>query len=474
MNADDARRATRYAVNELNGFPDWFTSLAAAHPDAVREILAECVVGEWAYPSDRSQAFDVLADLAWIGGSLGALVVETLLDLLRHGDPANLDILTFALSVLLKVGVPGRDLVEIAMNRCRSLSTDDARLIWWMTVALQFDASEATAILGRRLTECPGADDIVVRIAALLESRARSRLPQIADPSFLAPTALRDLIPLVYAHIREADDLDRMGKGAYTPTARDEAQDLRNSLLSRLAQSPSPEASAVLRDLLTEPTLAGHRDWIRHLLDQRRWQDAERQPWEPADIRSFASEYETDPKTAQNLFAIVLNRLSDIQHDVERSDNSLREEVAESVDEYVLRRWLARKLNERSRERYTVPQEEEIDQKQRPDLRVENPKTHPVSIEVKWADNWTLQELLERLESQLVGQYLRAHHSRHGIYLLASDGRKRHWQDGDGKRITFEEVSTRLTAKAAEIEAENTDVDVVRVVSIDFRRPGTS
>ena len=99
--------------------------------------------------------------------------------------------------------------------------------------------------------------------------------------------------------------------------------------------------------------------------------------------------YETNPRTDSELFRIVLNRLTDIKDDVERSDNSLREEVPGDPEEYVLRRWLARKLNERSRHRYTIPQEEEIDQERRPDLRAENPRTPPVSIEIKWANRWT-------------------------------------------------------------------------------------
>lgn len=113
----------------------------------------------------------------------------------------------------------------------------------------------------------------------------------------------------------------------------------------------------------------------------------------------------------------------------------------------------------------------EIDQQQRPDLRVENQKTPAVSIEAKWADNWTLNDLLVGLEAQLVGQYLRAHDSRHGVYFLATDGRKKQWEGRGGIRLTFEDVTAKLKALASEIEAENPGVDAVRVVTIDFRPP---
>jgi hypothetical protein len=238
----------------------------------------------------------------------------------------------------------------------------------------------------------------------------------------------------------------------------------------RLAQSEDASATARLQELVGENDLAGKRDWILHLLDERHMKNADPSAWDPTDIRVFTRDHETDPKIARDLFGIIIHRLMDIRNDVERSDNSLREEVRVGADEYVLRRWLARKLNERSRHRYTIPQEEEIDQERRPDLRAENPKTDPVSLEVKWADNWTIAELLAGLETRLVGQYLRAHHSRHGIYILGVDGRKKkHWQCHDGRNLTFTEVKALLDARARELTASQEGIDQMRVISIDFR-----
>jgi hypothetical protein len=132
---------------------------------------------------------------------------------------------------------------------------------------------------------------------------------------------------------------------------------------------------------------------------------------------------------------------------------------------------IARKLNERSHQRYTVPQEGEIDQKQRPDLRAENPRTCPVSLEIKWADQWTIDELLAGLETQLVGQYLRAHNSRYGIYVLGMDTRKRHWQHLTRGDLTFDQVRGLIEHRARELTATRGDIADVRVVTVDFRPP---
>jgi hypothetical protein len=228
---------------------------------------------------------------------------------------------------------------------------------------------------------------------------------------------------------------------------------------------------ASLRELSVHADLSASRDWILHLIDQRIMSEVDYLPWHPADIRVFAQDYEKDPRTDTELFKVICNRLVDIKNDVERSDNSLREEVQFESTEYVLRRWLARKLKERSHTRYTIPQEEEVDQEQRPDLRAENPNTDPVSIELKWADNWTLPVLLNRLESQLVGQYLRAHNSRFGIYVLGTDGRKRHWEDPDGKNLTFDEVMEVIVRRARELIETRGDIAGLCVVALDFRPP---
>jgi hypothetical protein len=180
--------------------------------------------------------------------------------------------------------------------------------------------------------------------------------------------------------------------------------------------------------------------------------------------------HEVDPKNSKELFAIARKRLREIKDDVERADNSLREELRHGDVEAKLRKWLQRKLQERSRHRYTVPQEEEIDLQQRPDLRLENPGIGPITIEVKWAENWTLPQLLERLENQLVGQYLHSDNSQYGIYVLAIiSPTRRHWRDPDkGKDINFEELVSVVSDRATSLATHRPGVSDLEVISINF------
>ncbi len=386
-------------------------------------------------------------DLAWGSNSLGHFVRETLLELLYSGDPPNLSILRYALTILLAEKEPPiSELAVIAEWRVREYSPEDPKFILWMSVWLQLEAEPALVMLKDVLQRVLDSDQIVLRI----------------------------FIPSVYSHIRPSDDVEHTGTGVYTPTDRDNIQDFRNGLLNRLAVNEDPEATTVLRELITVPVMINHRDWMLHLLDERTERDVDLPRWSPEDVRSFAKEHEIDPKTDADLFKIAGKRLIEIKNDVEKSDNSLRDELRLGDEERKLRQWLARKLNDRSRSRYTVPQEGEIDQQKRPDLRMENPKTNPVSVEVKWADKWTVLELLEGLEKQLVGQYLRAHNSRYGIYVLAVIGNKGHWEDlNNRQQLTFDKVVEIVRARASELVAELAGVEGIVVIDIDFRAPRT-
>ena len=208
--------------------------------------------------------------------------------------------------------------------------------------------------------------------------------------------------------------------------------------------------------MLQDAELVLHRDYILHLIDKRAEREADSQPWNPEDLPAFAKDYEIDPKTDQDLFRIACRRLQEIKNDVERADKSIRFEMHKDYNERKLRIWLAGKLQERSRNRYTVPQEEEIDRRERPDLRVERPGISPVSIEIKWADkNWTIQDLLNGLENQLVGQYLRDDNSWYGIYLLGYIGRKGFWVEPDNSsHLSFDQVVIMINDRAKEIVAE--------------------
>jgi len=471
LTEDEAGLAARYAMDELKGFPTWYDHLAALYPLAVGNVLCECIEAEWRFPDDQQRTHEVLAKLTWHGEGLIYLVKEKLLSLLNVGDPPNRAIMQYAISILMRhVNPPLNQLAQFADQRTSS-ENDPGGMALWLSVWMHIDGQAAITRLASILQNSGNPDDFIIRICSILSGEEMERGPFSENPSYLHPTCLRDFIPLVYRHVRISDDLDRSG-GAYSPTARDHAQNFRSVLLNRLENDEDPAATDVLKELVDDPAMILVRDWIFKIIDKRMENEADSLPWTPADIRDFEEQHEVEPKNDRELFAIARKRLRVLKWDVELSDNSMRTELHKDYKEIELRRWLQRKLNERSRNRYTVPQEAEIDQQERPDLRLEKPGIGSVSIEVKWAENWTLPQLLERLENQLVGQYLRAHNSRYGIYFLGFIGKQQHWKEPTtGRRMLFEEVVTFVRQHADSLMRTNSKIAGLEVVSIDFSQP---
>ena len=291
ISEDDANLITRYAVNEMNGFPDWFPQLAAARPGPVAETLSACVLGEWQYPADRERVHNVLAHLAWEGQAIARLVRPTVMKGLRVGDPTHPAIREAAITLVVKTAsLPDDELGQIAASRCRAMPLNSPAFSLWLAVCLQVNADEAITIIEERLPDCPTADDVVLNICDVLGSNVRRGLTLIARPDYLRISALERLIPLVYRHIRPSEDIDRSDGEPYSATPRDEAAGFRSGLLTRLANSEAPDAIASLRRLSVHPDLASSRDWILHLIDERMVSEADSPTWTPAAIRAFAHE----------------------------------------------------------------------------------------------------------------------------------------------------------------------------------------
>jgi len=471
LTGDQAALATRYAVNELNEFPNWFENLAHIQREAVGTIICACIDAEWNYPAEQADTHEVLHKIGWHGASVFPLVQDKLMSLLDVGDPKNYSILRLTLAALSGGSSPPvQQIAKLAPQRIAMARTIRDKALWF-AVWMEIDGEASIAALEMALDGLPDAVELVVCICSLLSGEGMQRPAAVKNPSYLRPLSLRKFIPLVYRYVKYSEDIDRTDGGAYTPTARDHAERFRSTILDYLAKVDAPETSDLLRQLADEPTMHIVRDWILNLLQQRLEKEADLAPWSSDDLRAFSAKHEFEPKNDKELFSIAGKRLQILKWDVEKAENSLREEGQAFTDEYQLRRWFQRKLRERSLNHYTIPQEAEIDQEQRPDLRFEHPRTDAVSVEIKWAENWTLKTLLERLENQLVGQYLRAHNSHFGIFLLGLKSDKVWKEPETGNSLTFEQIIEIVKRRALELMQSNANVFGLEVIAIDFRDP---
>lgn len=474
LSADELDLLVRYACNELNGFPEWFTSLMEARPEDASRVLEKAVAGEWNYPAEMEHVHDVVAKLAWMPDPAPVLA-RIVMGRLLVGDPLNPRMLEYAFAVIVRSSENAATaLCDIAKTRVVTYTVEQPQWFSWMNIWLQLDALAALDYLESVLSESgENADDLVIRLCGVMYGR-HDEQRQISNPSYLKPKALARLIPLVHRHVREAEDIHRSGQGAYSPGPRDHAQRFRSRLLETLGASKEPEADAVLWALLHVPTLSASKDWILHLLDGRKYLLVDDAPWQPEDVPVFATQYRSEPRSDYQLFRLIVRLLTDIKNHVERSENAAnRLWVRKGDQEEKFRGGLLDKISELSLDWFNVVQEKEVDQRQRPDLCVERPGLNSLPIEVKLADSWTIPVLLERLENQLVGQYLRPANIRHGIYVLGNAGTKKSWEmPGTGERINFQALVPLIRERAASLQIERrADVDGIEVIGIDFPDP---
>ncbi|QIE22858.1 hypothetical protein [Caballeronia sp. SBC2] len=476
LSTDDVGRAIRYACNELNGFPQWFVQMADARADEAAQVLEEEVAAEFAFPASLEQVHEIVAKLAWTPITTAA-ATDALTKQLMVGDPKNPKVLEQAIAALLRAGAEiSATLVSVAPSRLSTYAVAQQQWVTWMSTWMQLDALPALQNLQStlRLQEESTADELVIRICSFLSNRRGEPQPA-GRRSFLKPDALAVFIPLIHRHVRQPEDIDRANKGVYSPKPRDEAQDLRHRLWEALRSAETDDADTILQTFLTDPGLAAQRDWVLAILDERQSRRADPTAWAAQDIRAFARYFRYPPRSAYQLFRLTARLLLDIKGEIELSENATnRLEVREGDLEKHFQGFLHRKLSQRSMNWFSVTQESTVDLEQRPDLRIELPFLNALPVEVKLANlaHWSLGKLLERLENQLVGQYLRPAHVDYGIYVVGTTDPSRRWKSSDGRLIDFSEMVSILKSRAtALVGARSNGVHGLEVVGIDFSDP---
>jgi hypothetical protein len=80
---------------------------------------------------------------------------------------------------------------------------------------------------------------------------------------------LKTLYVLMHRYIRSAEDIDRAGKGIYSPTLRDNAQYARSTLFNMLLEVPGAEAYMAMKALEEEHPEPAYRRWMALKARQR-------------------------------------------------------------------------------------------------------------------------------------------------------------------------------------------------------------
>lgn len=469
LSPKEAQYAARYATRELNDFPHWLSKLAEVNPEIVRKTFSLTLTEDFSVRADESHHHGVLSSLPYAPPTVRNLCTPGLMKLLRERDPEQIETLQEILRILIvEENTIRQELITLATQRTPTNKNDLPRLLAWLSVWFYIGAESALNFLENHLKDLTQktADDFVLELCGTLRKNSENRFYQ-TKPDYLRVSVLKQMIPIVYTHVRPESDIFQ--EGVYSPRTRDHAERFRDQLVHNLANTPGESAYRVLLDLAENPCLIRSRELLLILAQEKAARDAEYEAWAPKDVVVFANKFESDPKTANDLFNIAINRLEQLRSDIETSDYSERDLFTHKTDETVIQKWVANRLLQLARGRYSVVREEEVDKLKKPDIRLHHPAVSAsVGIEVKCANKLSYNDLKAALSEQLVGQYLRDIRSRHGILLLANLGDKK-WDPRDKSgRLKFPALVKRLDGESKRIAEANEDLVALRVFGIDF------
>lgn len=483
LSPDEAHIAAAYATVELDGFAPFIGDLAKSHPAEVSELIGGEVSAELRVGDDYDH-LPVLQHLTHAESGVKQLLLPRLLDELKACPRVFTDETgsrwVHHLDQVLRILDEARNETdrEAIATECASRHKADpagALALVWLRGLFRFDVVRGTRAL---VTEFANRNDPTARARAIDTFAALFGETDAPMPAFesIDPARRGHLLGQLvrYAHAFVQPEDDQVHEGVYIPDARDKAEDARRFLLSKLLDTPGPEARRFILELADEDDFAHATDRLRVMARQRAAADAEFPAFTPEYVRALDDRLEALPRGRDGLFAVMMDRLDDLAHDLAHHDFSDRRTVLTISEESQMQRTLALRIEAKANGAYTMAREDEVADGRRTDIRLlAVGGDHKAVIEVKIADNgWSLADLERSLRIQLVGQYLRHPTCKAGCLLLSYHGRKRFWVHPETrKRIGFPEVVTFLRDRARAIEQGTSHGVRLAVFGLDLTDP---
>lgn len=470
---DEAVLACRYASFELNGFPTWFPKLFAMYPNIVGDFLLGEIEYELSHASAESDMSYVLSDVEWSGEWAWYYIAPKLFERLSKWEPDNLKHLDQLLRIVQGSSMSDEAISQLAIQKCAE-SLPHTNAARWFAVWVGVDPDAAIPRLTEKLTAIADKEERTSFAMMFLTNVIGGRNDRggLARQVFQTASHLKELYLLMHKHIHIEDDIERGGKGVYSPGLRDNAQDARNYLYELLLKVPGKEGFLAIQEVAQK---FPDRPWLSRYPMEKAEKDGDLTAWEPSAVREFNDKLEKTPTTHRELAELAVQRLIDLKVDLEEGDSSIAVLLRDLRQETDMRIFIGRELREKAMGRYAVPQEEELADGKRMDIRIHGTSglDAPVPIELKLSDaKWSGKDHFERLENQLCGDYLRDPRSTRGIFALVTRGKKSRWVLPSGKSVPFDGLVSALREHWKTLAPQFPNIDDVVVIGIDLTKRG--
>lgn len=480
LSPEEVEHALRFITWELNGFPSWFENMFRSFPDKVRQAVWCELKWELDSADSDEQKHYILHDLVyyapWIHCELGPL----LLDYLSTQNVTNACSLRYCIRILINANLPQTKLATLARNNAALYDSLEIQPLWY-ALLVSLEPESGVQVLKTWLQSKSAEDATLLAqrfVAALMGGRHNSMSLFEFNKSSWNAKDIKSLYVFMYQCIRVEDDIDRAGKGVYSPELRDDAQDARDALFKKLTEFSGKETYIALRELSEQHPVASYRSWMSQCAKSHVIRESDLQPWCEEEVYLFNTKQILIPSNHEQLYKVGLLHLEALKLWLEDGNDSLAKTYSRAVNENEIRAILARELRAICKGAYIVSEEQPLANQQRPDIWLQHQKIEsPVPIELKVLDkNWSGPKLCERLRNQLLGDYLRETTAGCGIFLLVwqgADASKR-WKI-QNKTVGLDFLSAALKQYWLSISTQFPNVSDIEIVVIDLtKRAGVS
>lgn len=454
LSSDEAKLAARYVPLDLNDFPPWLESLARCHPESVESVLWPELASELdemaTHNAHRMFLHSVRRTTKTVAGLFLPklrLWLDTNHQRMRDGEDRVrvAERLRSVIEILLAHGTQ-QDQEHISATAKNELDTGaDSELTHvWLPVLMQLNPALGTDMLVKQLNAVrPAVDGPGVRWVSRLFGERHSETDIGPRLSNFSPSQLLTLVRLVERHVKH--------NGAFTPGPRDNAQDGRRALLNALMNAEGPDAWHAKLELANDPLFADYHARFLMLSREKAAQELDSTALTETQVVAIDRTGEAPPITSDDMFALLMDRLDDIEELLLR-DDSPREAWAGIGLERVMRREITRVLREASRNSYTVDQEGVTADEKETDIRLRaTSSTQQAVIELKLGDNRSGRDLRDTIQDQLVNRYMASETCRAGCLLVTVNSNKPWKHPDSGESLDVDGLQAMLTSEAERI-----------------------
>ncbi|WP_232772517.1 NACHT domain-containing protein [Psychromonas sp. Urea-02u-13] len=471
LNNAEINRALRYITWDMNCFPSWFENMHKEFPKETEVSVLKEVVWELEEHKQEGGINHILHDLVYYAPWLNVHIASKILEHLMHATTSVSLKKELCVRVLIEGGTEPEKLSQLAEQNIATNQSNSDEAAWWFALLVDSVPNIGIPKLEHwlaSLDQGEATSAMEIFIVALLGSRM-SRKSIYSAGRFKTVQHIKSLYLLTHKYIKLSEDLERAGKGAYSPTTRDDAQNSRDMLFNYLIEVPSKASYYAIKSLIDINPDESCRPWML----ERAYRIAETQgdmaPWSAHKFKEFHKSNIIIPESQGQLFELAVQQLNIIKDWVENGNDSPWMTWQRAKTENEVRTLIAGMLRLNSKGHYTIAEEPELANEQRMDIWIANPCiASPVPIELKLLDkSWSGPKLCERLRNQLVGDYLRERSASNGVFLLVSLSTNKKWKIG-GKLVGIEGLSSAMKDYWQTISHENIGIEEIEVVVIDM------